>query len=218
MRFKIALMSCFLYLFSLFICQESTFNNDDTIFNVITRDNVKILECGVKVQYFTHNNMFDELTKIKSILNISENNVVIKEQKENSLYIEMNKDGTRYVIKGSTEDDLKAIELEIIKNTKDNDIENLKRQLIKVQDNTSIKPQYYSYIKGRIVDDKKDNIEVLETKLITNGATEVKTIPINSGFTGVAKFKDNSKLNYAICRYDRETYLIIGTPIIFTTF
>lgn len=218
MRFRIALMSCFLYLFSLLTCQESMFNNDDTVLNVVTLNNIQISECGVKVQYFTNNNILSELNKIQSILNIGENNIVIKEQRENSLYIEMNKDGTRYVIKGSAEDNLKVIELEIVKSTKDNDIKNLKKQLVKVQDDTWIKPQYYSYIKGRIVDEKKDNIEVLERKLITNGATEVKTIPINSGFTGVAKFKNNLRLNYAICRYDRGTYLIIGTPIIFTTF
>ena len=45
----------------------------------------------------------------------------------------------------------------------------------------------------------------------------VQTININNGYAGIAKYK-NEKINFAINNYDTGSYLVIGTPIIFTTY
>ena len=45
----------------------------------------------------------------------------------------------------------------------------------------------------------------------------VRTININNGYTGIAKYK-NEKINFAINNYNTGSYLTIGTPIIFTKY
>lgn len=43
---------------------------------------------------------------------------------------------------------------------------------------------------------------------------DVDSLKINSGIAGNIAFTDDSKINYAICKYISGTYLYIGTPII----
>jgi hypothetical protein len=95
----------------------------------------------------------------------------------------------------------------------------LKQQLEKVLYDASTDVQYFSYVKGNIIEGSaKNNIELTERALVKYGATDVNTIKLSSGFTGVAKLKDSTAINYAISENDKRTYLIIGTPIIFITY
>lgn len=76
--------------------------------------------------------------------------------------------------------------------------------------------KFYEYIKLRsfknnIDDTKNDFFKELEEYYCIK---DVDSLKINSGITGNIAFTDDSKINYAICKYISGTYLYIGTPII----
>lgn len=76
--------------------------------------------------------------------------------------------------------------------------------------------KFYEYIKLKSfkndINDIKDDFlkEVEEYYYIK----DIDSLKINSGITGNIAFTDDSKINYAICKYISGTYLYIGTPII----
>ena len=71
---------------------------------------------------------------------------------------------------------------------------------------------------------EKDNEETIQTQIEMlhqyveeHGEYHLVDTYVDNGYTGTAKYK-NEKINFAINNYDTGSYIIIGTPIIFTTY
>ena len=47
---------------------------------------------------------------------------------------------------------------------------------------------------------------------------DINALDIHNGYVGTAKLQDGERVNFAVSNYDKGTYLVIGTPIIFSTY
>ncbi|MBK1811424.1 hypothetical protein JHL18_12420 [Clostridium sp. YIM B02505] len=220
MRIKYSLLSAILLIFSFCLfCQSISVDYDSISNNILKENSAKIIECGVKVQYKSKKS-FDDICQ-NIFTNVSRSYVIVsKEIKPSYFDITFKKDNIAYEIFASVEDSVTMVSATSIATDNRNETNGLKKQLEKVLYDASIDVQYFSYVKGKIITDNiKNNIELTERALVKyGGAADVDTIKLNSGFTGVARLKDNTAINYAISENDKGTYLIIGTPIIFITY
>lgn len=167
-------------------------------------------ENGVKCNYVINGKAENEINRIKllilkykdlSSIKITNNYLEAKtEDEEISIYTYNDKIGCK-------------VEVKIVNYEKENNINKLMKELIKLQNNNGNDIRYFSYIKSKV-----SNIEETLKDVENNkNLKDVRIININNGYTGIAKYK-NEKINFAINNYDTGSYLVIGTPIIFTTY
>ncbi|GKU23319.1 hypothetical protein [Clostridium folliculivorans] len=220
MRIKYSLLSTILLMFSFgLLCQSINVDYDSISNNILKENSAKIIECGVKVQYKSKKSFDDIYQNI--FTNVSSSYVIVSKEIEPSYFdITFKKDKIAYEIFASVENNITMVSATSIATDNKNETDGLKKQIEKVLYDASMDVQYFSYVKGKIITDSiKNNIELTERALVKyGGAADVDTIKLNSGFTGVARLKDNTAVNYAISENDKGTYLIIGTPIIFITY
>lgn len=160
-------------------------------------------ENGVKIQYNIKSSLDKEIERIKRIY--------IKENK-----IEETEDNNHFYIVGDKnieinlwcEDGIVFVEAISINNDKDIDTISLKNNLKKLQNKKTNSVKYFEYYKGRL-----NSINGLKEIKEEEGFTKV-----HNGYVGNYELKSGSKISYGIMEYDTGVYVIVGTPIIFTTY
>lgn len=220
MNKKIIFISLLIILCSSIFAQGEKEKESKIYSNIFTNFS-SIEENGVKLQYDTKNNIMQEVKKISNIYNVELIDSEFKQNEESYYYNKSIQDKNNIItISASNEGQDTHIEVEIIEKTKNVNTKELVKKIDKLVDDTFTKPQYFSYVKGKLNSQKEINKinEELKEKLINNGAQKVNSIPINSGITGVASNNTDLNLNYSISEYSGGKYLIVGTPTIFTTY
>ncbi|AIY82649.1 MAG: hypothetical protein KIB43_00360 [Clostridium baratii] len=160
-------------------------------------------ENGVKIQYNIKSSLDKEIERIKGIY--------IKENK-----IEETEDNSHFYIVGDKnievnlwcEDGIVFVEAISINNDKVIDTISLKNNLKKLQNKKTNSVKYFEYYKGRL-----NSINSLKEIKEEEGFTKV-----HNGYVGNYELKSGSKISYGIMEYDTGVYVIVGTPIIFTTY
>ena len=160
-------------------------------------------ENGVKIQYNIKSSLDKEIERIKKIY--------IKENK-----IEETEDDSHFYIVGDKnievnlwcEDGIVFVEAVSINNDKDIATISLKNDLKKMQNKKTNSVKYFEYYKGRL-----NSINSLKEIKEEEGFTKV-----HNGYVGNYELKSGSKISYGIMEYDTGVYVIVGTPIIFTTY
>lgn len=160
-------------------------------------------ENGVKIQYNIKSSLDKEIERIKK--------VYIKENK-----IEETEDNSHFYIVGDKnievnlwcEDGIVFVEAISINNDKDIDTISLKNNLKKLQNQKTNSVKYFEYYKGRL-----NSINSLKEVKEKEGF-----IKVHNGYVGNYELKSGSKISYGIMEYDTGVYVIVGTPIIFTTY
>ncbi|MDY3207483.1 hypothetical protein ACEE21_13565 [Clostridium baratii] len=160
-------------------------------------------ENGVKIQYNIKSSLDKEIERIKKIY--------IKENK-----IEETEDDSHFYIVGDNnievnlwcEDGIVFVEAVSINNDKDIATISLKNDLKKMQNKKTNSVKYFEYYKGRL-----NSINSLKEIKEEEGFTKV-----HNGYVGNYELKSGSKISYGIMEYDTGVYVIVGTPIIFTTY
>lgn len=160
-------------------------------------------ENGVKIQYNIKSSLDKEIERIKKIY--------IKENK-----IEETEDDSHFYIVGDKnievnlwcEDGIVFVEAISINNDKDIDTISLKNDLKKLQNKKTNSVKYFEYYKGRL-----NSINSLKEVKEEEGF-----IKVHNGYVGNYELKSGSKISYGIMEYDTGVYVIVGTPIIFTTY
>ena len=158
---------------------------------------------GVKIQYNIKSSLDKEIERIKGIY--------IKENK-----IEETEDNSHFYIVGDKnievnlwcEDGIVFVEAISINNDKVIDTISLKNNLKKLQNKKTNSVKYFEYYKGRL-----NSINSLKEIKEEEGFTKV-----HNGYVGNYELKSGSKISYGIMEYDTGVYVIVGTPIIFTTY
>lgn len=159
-------------------------------------------ENGVKIQYNIKSSLDKEIERIKGIY--------IKENK-----IEETEDNSHFYIVGDKnieinlwcEDGIVFVEAISI-NNKDISTISLKNNLKKLQNQKTNSVKYFEYYKGRL-----NSINSLKEIKEEEGFTKV-----HNGYVGNYRLENESKISYGIMEYDTGVYVIVGTPIIFTTY
>lgn len=174
------------------------------IYNLI-RKNYKIVEQGIKIQYFDENMDRDYL---KNSLCLKDN---FKIYGDNFYYF--NENNTFSIeIKGID----KFIEIEIKNCDNSISIEEIEENSKKILDkNKNLK--VFTYIKGKVND--IHSLENISSYLEKTFKNQYEKINLSNGETGVIKFDKNIEYNYSLVSYGKDdNYIIVGSPVIFITY
>ena len=208
----IAALFCFSLIFS-----PSTMNLDNKVYSKVEEEICNIEEYGMKIEYITDENIKDEFNNISDYIKIEDFDSIV--EKENEIYLNTSKEQFNLDINLIEENSKSRVQIVIIsKNRIDfNDI----KEYFQVIHNKNMKNiKYYTYIKGNIREN--NNIDEIEEKLIKSigksKVKEIKRINLEKGTTGIINLKSDYQFNYSIMTYEEDRKLILGTPIIFTTY
>lgn len=208
----IAALFCFSLIFS-----PSTMNLDNKVYSKVKEEICNIEEYGMKIEYITDENIKDEFNNISDYIKIEDFDSIV--EKENEIYLNTSKEQFNLDINLIEENSKSRVQIVIVsKNRIDfNDI----KEYFQVIHNKNMKNiKYYTYIKGNIREN--NNIDEIEEKLIKSiGKSKVKKnkrINLEKGTTGIINLKSDYQFNYSIMTYEEDRKLILGTPIIFTTY
>lgn len=205
-----------LFCFSL-IFSPSTMNLDNKVYSKVEEEICNIEEYGMKIEYITDENIKDQFNNISDYIKIEDFDSIV--EKENEIYLNTSKEQFNLDINLIEENSKSRVQIVIVsKNRIDfNDI----KEYFQVIHNKNMKNiKYYTYIKGNIREN--NNIDEIEEKLIKSiGKSKVKKnkrINLEKGTTGIINLKSDYQFNYSIMTYEEDRKLILGTPIIFTTY
>ncbi|ELC8415868.1 hypothetical protein QYB54_001307 [Clostridium perfringens] len=208
----IAALFCFSLIFS-----PSTMNLDNKVYSKVEEEICNIEEYGMKIEYITDENIKDQFNNISDYIKIEDFDSIV--EKENEIYLNTSKEQFNLDINLIEENSKSRVQIVIVsKNRIDfNDI----KEYFQVINNKNMKNiKYYTYIKGNIREN--NNIDEIEEKLIKSiGKSKVKEIKrtnLEKGTTGIINLKSDYQFNYSIMTYEEDRKLILGTPIIFTTY
>ena len=208
----IAALFCFSLIFS-----PSTMNLDNKVYSKVKEEICNIEEYGMKIEYITDKNIKDQFNNISDYIKIEDFDSIV--EKENEIYLNTSKEQFNLDINLIEENSKSRVQIVIVsKNRIDfNDI----KEYFQVIHNKNMKNiKYYTYIKGNIREN--NNIDEIEEKLIKSiGKSKVKEskrINREKGTTGIINLKSDYQFNYSIMTYEEDRKLILGTPIIFTTY
>ncbi|EPB8146894.1 hypothetical protein ACRTAH_000056 [Clostridium perfringens] len=208
----IAALFCFSLIFS-----PSTMNLDNKVYSKVEEEICNIEEYGMKIEYITDENIKDQFNNISDYIKIEDFDSIV--EKENEIYLNTSKEQFNLDINLIEENSKSRVQIVIVsKNRIDfNDI----KEYFQVIHNKNMKNiKYYTYIKGNIREN--NNIDEIEEKLIKSigksKVKEIKRINLEKGTAGIINLKSDYQFNYSIMTYEEDRKLILGTPIIFTTY
>lgn len=170
-------------------------------------------ENGVKIQFKTKRSIEEEYLLIKQNL-INNIQGIYSEVDKNKFEILNN----NFNISANlwSVDNYTYVEVTLINTNFKYKIEYLKNILKTLSDKTSENIQMFLYYKGKV-----ENISSDKFKNWLNASQDIEDldiIEINNGYTGTGSLKDGEKVNFALSNYNTDSYVIIATPIIFTTY
>lgn len=179
--------------------------NKKYIYDTLVREKSNIVEQGVKVQY--NYDDFSEYEEIRQDLNVVNE---FELYDENFYYLEEN---SNYSIEIKGIDFFVEIEIKVFNDKVG--VEELEKNLIsKFKDKQNL--QTFSYLKGKLKN--KHNLD-LEFKSLERNLKSIDSIEIENGITGNITLYNNEVFNYSIISYDKDNnYIIVGSPVIFTTY
>lgn len=208
----IAALFCFSLIFS-----PSTMNLDNKVYSKVEEEICNIEEYGMKIEYITDENIKDQFNNISDYIKIEDFDSIV--EKENEIYLNTSKEQFDLDINLIEENSKSRIQIVIVSKNRIyfNDI----KEYFQVIHNKNMKNiKYYTYIKGNIREN--NNIDEIEEKLIKSigksKVKEIKRINLEKGTTGIINLKSDYQFNYSIMTYEEDRKLILGTPIIFTTY
>lgn len=208
----IAALFCFSLIFS-----PSTMNLDNKVYSKVEEEICNIEEYGIKIEYITDENIRNQFENISDYIKIEDFDSIV--EKENEIYLNTSKEQFDLDINLIEENSKSRIQIVIVSKNRIyfNDI----KEYFQVIHNKNMKNiKYYTYIKGNIREN--NNIDEIEEKLIKSidksKVKEIKRINLEKGTTGIINLKSDYQFNYSIMTYEEDRKLILGTPIIFTTY
>ena len=208
----IAALFCFSLIFS-----PSTMNLDNKVYSKVEEEICNIEEYGMKIEYITDESIKDQFNNISDYIKIEDFDSIV--EKENEIYLNTSKEQFNLDINLIEENSKSRVQIVIV--SKNRIYFNNIKEYFQVIHNKNMKNiKYYTYIKGNIREN--NNIDEIEEKLMESiGKSKIKEkqrINLEKGTTGIINLKSDYQFNYSIMTYEEDRKLILGTPIIFTTY
>ena len=208
----IAALFCFSLIFS-----PSTMNLDKKVYSKVEEEICNIEEYGMKIEYITDENIKDQFNNISDYIKIEDFNSIV--EKENEIYLNTSKEQFNLYINLIKENSKSRVQMVIVSRNRIN-FKEIKEYFQVIHNKNMKNIKYYTYIKGNIREN--NNIDEIEEKLIKSigksKVKEIKRINLEKGTTGIINLKSDYQFNYSIMTYEEDRKLILGTPIIFTTY
>lgn len=205
-----------LFCFSFIFC-PSIKTLENNVYSKVEEEICDIQEYGMKIEYATEEaieferNIICNSLKIKNFNNVEEN--------EGEIYLNSSNENLDLSI--NLIDDNKKTRVQIVIVSKSRiDFNNIKEYFQDIHNKNMTNIKYYTYIKGDIREN--NSIDEIEEKLIKSigkrNIKEKQKINLEKGTTGIINLKSDYQFNYSIMTYEEDRKLILGTPIIFTTY
>jgi hypothetical protein len=187
----------------------------------------KVVEYGVKANFQISEDGENYCLELFKKLNIENADInVVKGEKFYS--VEFNNNEFKGYIESTSYDNHNVVTLNIVQYDNEYRLVELKNRVSIAVGKDEKEVKYFDYLKAQINKDstEKVNRDIAEL-LKNNNASNIDTIKIDNGYSTVAYtkkypvMKNNGKLmdlNYAVCSYSSGDYVIIGTPVIITTY
>lgn len=208
----IAALFCFSLIFS-----PSTMSLDNKVYSKVEEDICNIEEYGMKIEYITDENIKDQFNNISDYIKIEDFDSIV--EKENEIYLNTSKEQFNLDINLIEENSKSRVQIVIVSKNRI-DFNNIKEYFQVIHNKNMKNIKYYTYIKGNIREN--NNIDEIEEKLMESiGKSKIKEkqrINLEKGTTGIINLKSDYQFNYSIMTYEEDRKLILGTPIIFTTY
>jgi hypothetical protein len=180
--------------------------------NVATMSEFK--ENGVKFQYKTKNSIDNEVFRTKEYLS---NNIKGNyEQVSKNQFEIINKD-FQINTKLWVEENYTYVEIILVNRDVKYTTKDLKNILKKLENQKLECTQYFTYYEGKCKDEGIDK-DIIGEVTNENNISNINMLEINNGYTGTGNLSDGEKINFALIKYNTGSHIIIGTPIIFTTY
>lgn len=206
------IMFCFSFIFC-----PSISNLENEIYTKVSEELCDIEEYGMKIEYLTNENINKELNNLCNSLKIKD--FIIVEESEDGLYLENSNDEIKLNVSLIKENKKNRVQVEIISKYRI-DFNYIKEYFQVIHNKNISNIKYYTYIKGDIREN--NNIDEVEEKLIelinNKYVIGIQKINLGNGTTGIINLKSDYQFNYSIMTYEEDRKLILGTPIIFTTY
>jgi len=201
--------------------------NIDVFKELLKTTNNQVIEIGLKVEYKTNNNGESECRELLNNLNLNLNsNVLINNNK--SFCVEFTKENFSGYIESSLSEGYNVIVLAITKETKDNDLNDIEKNVRLVLKGENAKPRFFKYVKAKL---EEHDLATINQKLLkemeSEGAYNIDSLKISNGYSTVANTNrfnpeiSDGKLidiNYVLCNYSTGDYILIGTPEIIASY
>ncbi|NGU65595.1 hypothetical protein [Clostridium perfringens] len=208
----IAALFCFSLIFS-----PSTMSLDNKVYSKVEEEICNIEEYGMKIEYITDENIKDQFNNISDYIKIEDFDSIV--EKENEIYLNTSKEQFNLDINLIEENSKSRIQIVIVSKNRI-DFNNIKEYFQVIHNKNMKNIKYYTYIKGNIREN--NNIDEIEEKLMESiGKSKIKEkqrVNLEKGTTGIINLKSDYQFNYSIMTYEEDRKLILGTPIIFTTY
>lgn len=221
-----------LFCFSFIACsggsEESHKKSGDIFAAILNETNSEIVEYGLKTVFKAENNGEKECADIINKLDIGEEKQFSVYRDEKSYSINFTSKDISGYIESINVENTNRITVEIVEHKSIYDMEALQQQLNRALGCKKEELEFFQYVKSRIREtDVKAANDFIIKLLKKEGATNIVTTDLGSSVSTIAdtgKYKKikNGKsymdFNSAVCSYESGNYLIIGTPIIMTTY
>lgn len=201
---------------------------DIDLFNeVLNTAQGTVLEYGVKATFETNSDSEEYCLELLKELGIKGGNVNITKDK-NSYSVDFNNDSINGYIESMRYDNHNVVTLNMAKTDMENGLSKLKKKVEEAIGREKTEVKYFQYLKAQIVNTNKAEVnrDIAEV-LKKHNAVNIDTIQIDNGYSTVAytkkysTIKSNGKtidFNFAVGSYSSGSYIIIGTPVIVTTY
>lgn len=212
MKFKICLILVFLFSFCSNNAKAYAILNNLYLENMEEQlsDDFMFQENGVRSVYRSNAQKQDEIDEVKEELELKFNKKVEVNDDEINIGTSLGDIDITFLSK----DEDTIVCLTIINHNKDITISKLMKELTELQGKNIFDIRYFQYIKGKInnIDDRLVKIKNLHQ------ISKIDTLDIHNGYVGTANINNGGRVNIALNNYNTGNYLIIGTPVIFTTY
>lgn len=181
----------------------------------ICRNESTFTQNAIELRYRTSNSLGNEITNINNYFS----NTKFKKylQNENSIYFK-NKDCEIQVVLWENFK-YTCADVVVMNNNSVYRVGDLKKIIINLIDNKAKDIEYYYLYKGKVDCKEESELKVKLDDITKNTRLDkVDMLEINNGYTGTGYINDSMKINYAITKYDTGSYILIASPIIFTTY
>jgi len=213
-------------------------NKWDVFEGILQETQGKVVQCEVKTSFELANNnqpniCLQLLKELENSRGAEASTNIIKDESSYSLEFKI-KDISGY-IESNNNNNLNTVIIDIQQKCGENQLGNINEiintLIYKAINNRHIElsnKQTFNFLKAElpVVDIHAVNNKVIKL-LEKHNSENVNTIDINNGYSTVAYTGRNEYIlnqgkkmdvNYAICKYSSSNYLVIGTPILITTY
>lgn len=169
-------------------------------------------ENGVRLEYTTKSSVEEEILKLKNNfekqfkdeVNIEKNTISIsKDCREIKAIVWSSKEDTK-------------VQITYVNNDNKITTNQLKKELEQNEYFAAKNTKYFNFVKVKIIEEQKQKVlDLLKSNIDEKTLEELNIL---NGKVAKGILIDGSKINFSFMTYDKENYLVLGTPVIFITY